>query len=420
MHPFLNDLLLTTVVTGTVPVWALEPDVDDAEAIFRVRPEEVLGARAEDPVLQREVPVASKPEAVVSTGAEVLPAEYLGNVLVVKTDVGAGTGFLCTHKGRLFVATNQHVIEGAKSLEIEGPTGEKFKPLSFIAARNVDIVLIGVPPGAEMRRPLEFAEDVEEVVTKGDAILVPGNSKGDGVITVTPGTVTGVGPNRLEVDCPVFPGNSGGPIFHVKTREVIGLLTEARVVSLGGSVDPASLKDGTSQIKSEVRIFGHRFDTAEKWYALNYNDFRRHSALIQRVDSEMEAVEAFFYPEDKTDWKNFRELHSAVNTAGQVITTEKLSTADRTRAWSSLTGTLRSLSSRGVRELEEKRPALTYTQVRELELLNQRSAYLLELCDMLARDMQAATALVSRGGKVGGKGGSEEGRNPRKSGALAR
>ncbi|MFN0127012.1 MAG: serine protease [Verrucomicrobiales bacterium] len=419
MHPFLGALFLAVVVTGTAPLWALEPDVDDAEEIFRVRPEELLEARAEEPALERVVPVAGEPEAVVSSGAEGLPADYLQNVLVVKTQVGAGTGFLCTHKGRMFVATNQHVIAGAKSLEIEGPTGEKLKPQRFIAARNVDIVLIGLPPGAEMRRPLVFAENVEGVVTKGDAILVPGNSKGDGVITVTPGTVTGVGPNKLEVDCPVSPGNSGGPIFHVKTRKVIGLLTEAQVVSLEGSVDPASFKDGTSQIKSEVRTFAHRFDTAEKWYALNYNDFRRHSALIQRVDSEMDAVEAFFYPAAETDWKNFRELHSAVATAGQIITTEKLSTADRTRAWSSLTRTLRSLSSRGVRELEEQLPALTYTQVRELEILSQRSTYLLELCDVLARDMQATTALVSRGGKVGGKGASEEGRDPRKSTALA-
>ena len=424
-HYYLIMVLLGAVVSGTTPVRALEPAVDDAEAIFRVQPEEEPAPRGpattppEEPSAEGVVPTPASPKVGAPARPESLSAEYLENVLVVRTDTGAGTGFLCTHKGRLFVATNQHVIEGAKFLEIEGPTGEKFKPLSFIAARNVDIVLIGVPPGAAMRRPLEFAENVEEVVTKGDAILVPGNSKGDGVITVTPGTVIGLGPGKIEVDCPVYPGNSGGPIFHVKTREVIGLLTEARVVSLEGAVDAAAFKDGASQIKSEVRIFGHRFDTAEKWYALNYNDFRRHSALIEKVASELEAVEAFFFPEDTGNWKNFRELNTAVNTAGQVITTEKLSNADRTKAWSSLTGTLRSLSSRGVRELEEKRPALTYTQLRELEILGQRSAYLLQLCDILGRDRQAVTALVSRGGSEGESAGSENGRAPRRSGALA-
>jgi hypothetical protein len=366
----------------TSPASSEDSILAQAEEIFRVDPQL-------EPAPKEEAPASA-------SGSETLPAEYLENVMVVRTDRGAGTGFLCTHKGRLFVATNQHVIDSARSLEIEGPTGEKFKPVTFVAARNVDIVLIGVAPGAELRRPLVFAEHVEEVVTKGDAVLVPGNSKGDGVITVTPGKVIGLGPNKVEVDCPVYAGNSGGPIFHLKTREVIGLLTEARLVSIEGAVDAASFKDGKSQIKSEVRIFGHRFDTAEKWYALNIADFRRHSAMIQKVRSELDAVEAFFYPVEKTNWKNFRELHAAVDTASQVIAIEKLSEADRTRAWSSLTGTLNSLSTRGVRELEVKRPALAYTQVRELDLLSQRSEYLRQLCSILARDLQTTTTLVNR------------------------
>jgi hypothetical protein len=333
------------------------------------------------------------------TAAVTLPAEYLENVLVVKTDVGAGTGFLCTYKGKLFVATNQHVIEGTKSLDIEGPTGEKFKPLNFIAARNVDIVLIGVAPGANPRRPLLFAENIEEVVTKGDEILVPGNSKGDGVITITPGKIIGVGPNKIEVDSPVYPGNSGGPIFHPKTKEVIGLLTEARTVSLDGAIDAASFKDGKSQIKSEVRIFGHRFDTAEKWYALNINEFRRNSSMIQKTRAELDALEAFFYPVPNINWKNFRELHDAVNKADQTLTSDKLSSADKAKAWTSLTGSLKSLAGRGVRDIDAKKRELTYTQLRDLEALGQRSQLVLQLCDILARDVEATAALLKRGGR---------------------
>lgn len=398
---FFHLIMLTLVLGGawTDSVCGREPDVDDAEAIFRVRPGEVLvteGAAAERPAVE-----SGEGKTEVMNGGGMLPPEYAENVLVVKAGAGAGTGFLCTHRGRLFVATNQHVIKGGKSLEIEGPTGEKFRPLNIIAARNVDIVLIGVLPGAEARRPLVFAENVEEVVTKGDAILVAGNSKGDGVITVTAGTVTGLGPQKLEVDCAVSAGHSGSPIFHVKTREIIGLITEDRVITPEGSVDPGSLKGGPPKLKTEVRRFGHRFDTAENWYVLNAHDFRRHSDLMQKVASEMDAVEAFFHAAEASDWKHVRELQSAVKTAGQVITVEKLSAADRTKAWASLTGTLRSLSSRGVRALEERRPALTCTQIRDLENLGQRSEYLLQLCDILASDMQAASALVSRGRKAG-------------------
>lgn len=410
MPQYLLILWIASVVCGVVPAClAQDSEMSEAEEIFRVDPKPAPQAPAEEPAAVKPEP---KPEAVTKpepagakaglvspTGSETMAAEYLENVMVVKSESGAGTGFLCTHRGRLFVATNQHVIEGAKSLEIEGPTGEKFKPLHFVAARNVDIVLIGVAPGAQLRRPLVFAENVEEVVSKGDTVLVPGNSKGDGVITVTPGKVIGVGPTKVEVDCPVYPGNSGGPIFHLKTREVIGLLTEARIVSLEGAVDAASFKDGKSQIKSEVRLFGHRFDTAEKWYALNFSDFRRTASLVQKVGAELDAVETFLCSVEDNNWKAFRELHAAVNSAGKIITTEKLSEADKTKAWSSLTGTLRSLSSRGVRELEGQKTSLTYTQLKKLEVLGQRSEYLLQLCDVLTRDLQTTTTLVSRGGK---------------------
>jgi hypothetical protein len=102
---------------------------------------------------------------------------------------------------------------------------------------------------------------------------------------------------------------------------------------------------------------------------------------------------------DTVNWKSFRELHAAVNTAGQTITTDKLSEADKAKAWSSLTGTLKSLSRRGVKELETKREALSFTQLRELELLSQRSEFLLQLCDILARDLEATATLLKRGGK---------------------
>lgn len=351
------------------------------------------------PLEGKPAEVSPSPKAAAEGEKELLAQEYLENVVIVRTEKTAGTGFMCTHRDKLFIATNQHVIDGSKSLSIEGPTGEKFKPISFIAARNVDIVLIGIEPGPNPRRPLIFGSTIEEVVAKGDEILVPGNSKGDGVITTTPGKIIGIGPNKIEVDCPVYPGNSGGPIFHVKTKQVIGLLTEASIVSLDGAVDAASFSDGKSQIKSEVRIFGHRFDTAEKWYAMNLADFRRNSGLMDKARDELTALEAFFYPVEGVNWKSFKDLHNAVNAADQTLGAASLSDADKAKAWTSLTGTLRSLTTRGLRLLEPHKRSMTFTQIKDLETLEQRSKYVLQMIDILTRNVEAARNLLQRDGR---------------------
>jgi hypothetical protein len=337
--------------------------------------------------------------APITAPGETLTSEFLENVLIVKTKEGPGTGFLCTYREKLYVATNQHVIFGSELPEIVSTNGEKLKPLNFIAAKNADLVLIGIHPGPNPRHPLTFAENVERVAAKGDAILVPGNSQGKGVITITPGTVIGIGPNEIEVDAPVYPGNSGSPIVHVRTKQVLGVLTKAVNVSFATPVDQASFRNKNSQIKREVRYFGHRVDTAVGWHLINREIFKQNCSLLSQADEELNSIDAFFFSINNNDWKNFRALHDAVNTADQTLKATKQSEADKVKALLSLNAEIKHLSTRRIKELSAKRKDLLFAQITALEALEARHKRIMQGSAILDRDINTMRILLQKDGE---------------------
>lgn len=183
---------------------------------------------------------------------QTLPPELLNAVVTISGNEGAGTGFICNFHGKPYVATNQHVLAAGNQLIIRTTSGEALIPQKFFAATNADITLIqcaSVPAGIT---PLEIAKLPDSSIHQGDPVIIPGNSKGDGVITQTPGKLLAVGPQRVEVDNPVYPGNSGSPIIHLSSKNVIGVLTEAELVTLN-QFEKASFRSKNSTIKSEIR-----------------------------------------------------------------------------------------------------------------------------------------------------------------------
>jgi hypothetical protein len=121
-------------------------------------------------------------------------------------------------------------------------------------ADRVDAVraIVGSAPSV-----LELEPQIEKLKI-GDAIVVAGNSEGEGVVREIPGRIVGIGPDRIEVDAEFVPGNSGSPILLKSTGRVIGVATYMKVPrARGGAKSPFSL--------NEVRRFGYRIDTVAKW-----------------------------------------------------------------------------------------------------------------------------------------------------------
>ncbi len=262
---------------------------------------------------EAEAAAAEASQAVDATEkAPSLTNEQLNAVVTITGDTGCGTGFVSVVKGKPCIITNQHVLVGQSKLVITNASGITFRGNGFIAAKNADIALITLEKIPDGVIPLSIAEKANELAQLNDSTNIPGNSKGDGVITVTPGKVIAFGPQKIEISNPVFAGNSGSPIIHSKSGKVIGVLTEATLIKLT-AFDKAAQANPNSQIKSEIRYFGHRIDMVTGWETLDWKKFSETSEAIKEGWAQIEA--ACYLLADNPKWKENQKLVEIIDKA---------------------------------------------------------------------------------------------------------
>ena len=155
---------------------------------------------------------------------------------------GSGSGFIFYEdEDSVFIATNNHVIEGANQITISLDDNENViahvvgadpaSDLAVIAVSKADLAEKGVPY-------IVAAIGDSDIMRMGDTVLAIGNAMGEGQ-TVTKGIVSALNltitigdagmRNRitldvLQTDAAVNRGNSGGPLLN-HHGEVIGVVT---------------------------------------------------------------------------------------------------------------------------------------------------------------------------------------------------
>jgi serine protease Do len=149
---------------------------------------------------------------------------------------GTGSGFFISADG--YIATNNHVVEGAESLTVRTKDG-----------RSLPAKLVGRDPATDLAVirvegkgfPFVAFEDAAKPRV-GDWVIAVGNPFGFGG-SATAGIVSGlsrrdVGESNyvdyMQIDAPINMGNSGGPTFDVHGR-VVGINTMI-LSPTGGSV----------------------------------------------------------------------------------------------------------------------------------------------------------------------------------------
>jgi len=152
------------------------------------------------------------------------------SVVRIETDVGSGSGVIITNTG--WVLTNEHVLEGASSVEITLMSGETYSPTQWKYHEIMDFAFIQLVSGRTdfPAAVLGSSADVtigEQVVAMGYPLGYPGQA------TFTTGTVSAVLTledhmgkvlEYIQTDAAVNRGNSGGPLVNLK-GEVIGINT---------------------------------------------------------------------------------------------------------------------------------------------------------------------------------------------------
>jgi serine protease Do len=172
---------------------------------------------------------------------------------------GVGSGFLISADG--YVVTNNHVVDGAKTVQVTTDDGRTLDAKVIGADSKTDVALLKVTEGGNF----PFVKLAKGSPRVGDWVVAIGNPFGLGG-TVTSGIVSargrdiGAGPydDFLQIDAPINKGNSGGPTFNLQ-GEVVGMNTAIYSPS-GGSVGlafavPAStVQTVVDQLQQDGRV----------------------------------------------------------------------------------------------------------------------------------------------------------------------
>lgn len=143
---------------------------------------------------------------------------------------GHGSGFFLEDGAT--IATNYHVIEGAKSVSIITASGLEVVCPGFVGIfPDHDLAFIRVPVGIVIPKPLKLSPTRSAV---GDAVYTYGSPRGfdgtftDGVLSAYRNGYSGLKGEWMQFTAPVSPGSSGGPVVNDRGL-IIGVVAIARI-----------------------------------------------------------------------------------------------------------------------------------------------------------------------------------------------
>jgi serine protease Do len=152
-----------------------------------------------------------------------------------KLITGEGSGFFISADG--YAATNYHVVDHAKSVQVTTDDGSVYTARVIGTDPKTDLALIKVDGHSDF----PFVSFADQAPRVGDWVVAVGNPFGLGG-TVTAGIVSARGraidsnpyDDYMQIDAPINRGNSGGPTFD-GSGNVVGVNTAIYSPS-GGSV----------------------------------------------------------------------------------------------------------------------------------------------------------------------------------------
>ena len=232
---------------------------------------------------------ATAPAAPV---APATPAQLSANaVVIIKGDRAEGSGFFAMTAQGPVVFTNIHVLAGNPNPHILTSSGQEVQVRDLMGASDRDIAMFSIVDNHYTY--LDLASNVEQNTNVGDPTITPGNSEGGEVTLKTDGKVVGIGPQQVEFDNPIYHGNSGGPVFDVRTGKVIAVVTRAMHMDPKNDIDKSSFANANSAIKGPMRYFGFRIDTVPAWESYSVSRLVFEADLLKNFHEVSRALDSF-------------------------------------------------------------------------------------------------------------------------------
>jgi putative serine protease PepD len=194
-------------------------------------------------------PIASSSSNSVG---EVYEAAKKG-VVEISTGSGTGSGFVYDREGH--IVTNEHVVDGASTVEVTFWNGKKYDARVVGSDASTDLAVIDVDAPASILSPLDLGNS--DSLAVGDAVLAIGSPLGLEQ-TATSGIVSALhrqmsAPNgftindSIQTDAAINHGNSGGPLLNL-SGDVIGV--NAQIASDSGGNDGIGFAIPSNTVKS--------------------------------------------------------------------------------------------------------------------------------------------------------------------------
>src|SRR5208283_4503004 len=168
-------------------------------------------------------------------------------VVDINTNIGAGTGMIATPNGEII--TNNHVVESASSIQVVIANRGTFAAHVVGTDAAADVAVLRVN-GVQSLPTVKFGNS--SGLHTGNFVVAIGNAGGrGGTPAVTTGTISALGRSitasdqtdvgqtlenlngMIQMDAPIVPGNSGGPLVN-SSGQVIGMDTAAATVHGNG------------------------------------------------------------------------------------------------------------------------------------------------------------------------------------------
>jgi serine protease Do len=235
---------------------------------------------------------------------------------------GAGSGWIIDEDG--LIVTNNHVVEGAKSVTVTLADGRTFPAETIRTDWLSDLAVVKVNA-----KNLPAAKVGDSFMLRvGDWVVAIGNSLGRG-ISATKGIVSAKGVSLsvsagqilydlVQTDAAINPGNSGGPLVNM-SGEVIGItsvkLAAVEVEGVGYAISSNTAKPIVQQLVQNGYVvrpwLGVVLYTVDQYAVLRYDLAIDKGALVTEVAAPSPADEAGIEPGDVITEFAGKEITSA-------------------------------------------------------------------------------------------------------------
>jgi len=250
--------------------------------------------------------VALVKPSVVSISTEVVTYDIFNRLY---TQEGAGSGWIIDESG--YIVTNNHVIEGARTITVTLTDERSFSASVVGSDALTDMAVLKIEAPDLVRANIGDSSELRV----GEWTLAVGNSLGLG-ISAKQGIISRVGVvvavssaqtlrDLIETSAAINPGNSGGPLVNMK-GEVIGI-TSVKISAVGveGMGYAISTQMATPIIEELVQKgyvvrpwLGIGVSDVDPWLAMRYELAVDSGAFITQVSANSPASRAGIMPGD--------------------------------------------------------------------------------------------------------------------------